>query len=112
MRYHVLDTFSKDDAKVVLSSGDIEKSCEVLVAVALNEPDWRWVQEKCLEAASNADPRIRCISATCLGHLARIHGELDLARVLPVLAALCDDPETQGCAEDALSDIKMFIRNA
>jgi hypothetical protein len=44
-----------------------------------------------------------------LGHLARIHGQLDLERVEPRLRELRADPEVAGSAEDALDDIERFM---
>jgi hypothetical protein len=47
---------------------------------------------------------------TALGHLARIHGEADLEKVLPLLEELTRDPVIGGRAEDALGDIRMFTK--
>ena len=46
----------------------------------------------------------------CLGHVARIHGHLDLDRCLPAIRGLLADEATRGKAEDALADIRAFVR--
>jgi hypothetical protein len=79
------------------------------VRVASHDSDWRCVQEHCLRLTAAVDPAVRRVAATCLGHLARIHGQLDLERVGPRLRDLRADPEVSGSAEDALDDIQRFM---
>lgn len=100
---------SMETVDAELDSGDPERIREALVSLSLNDPDWSRVQELCLKYAASPDAGIRAICATCLGHLARIHGHLDLDRVLPVLRTLIDDPLTEGYAETAFDDLNMFI---
>jgi hypothetical protein len=92
-----------------LRGSDSTAICRALVAAALHDPDWAWVQEHCLRllAAPNSD--VRGVAATCLGHLARIHGTLDQDRVEPKLRELRKDPDVGGRAEDALDDIQKFM---
>lgn len=110
MKYAEPRAFSREEADEELASGNPDQIREALVALALRDGDWRCVQGKCLEFASHSDPSIRALAATCLGHLARLHGQLDLDEVLPVLTRMMADPDTEGSAENALDDIKMFIR--
>jgi hypothetical protein len=44
-----------------------------------------------------------------VGHVARLHRELDLAAVMPSLERLREDPKTRGRVENALSDIEGFV---
>ena len=87
-----------------------EASFDALLAVALNEPDGAWVQERCLHLLDSPEPQLRALAATCLGHLARLHPGLDHARSLAALEAVRDDPETAGQAADAIEDIALFAR--
>jgi len=109
LRYVEPEPIDREVAEVVLQGSDSAKICHTLVSVALHDPDWRWVQEHCLRLLAAADPELRRIAATCLGHLARIHGELDLDRVEPRLHELRNDPEVGGYAENALDDIQQFM---
>jgi vesicle coat complex subunit len=77
----------------------------------MHEADWMWAQDQFVAMTSHRDPTVRSVAATCLGHIARIHGRLDLAKVIPILEALMRDPSTTGCAETALDDIKTFVRS-
>ena len=75
------------------------------------ESDRRWVQSQCLKFARHNDSFVRGVAATCLGHLARIHGVIDEDEVVPVLRQLLrdSDPDTRGKAQDALSDFSAFL---
>lgn len=98
---------SKEAARRELESGSVTRMSEALVSLALHEPDWVWVQEWCFRLSDHDAWEIRAISATCLGHLARIHRRLDLERALPILAHLQKDVRTAGYAETALDDIEL-----
>lgn len=112
MKYQEPPVLDRERALEALKSGVPERVCEALVSVALNDADWRWVQEWCLVLASHPSAAVRAVSATCLGHVARIHRELELERVLPVLELLMLSPETEGVAQDALDDIEVFLGRA
>lgn len=80
-----------------------------LVRLAFHDSDWRWVQSRCLEYSGHPDADVRGAAVTCLGHIARIHRQLDLDEVLPVLERLHRDPDLFGHAEDSLNDIEHFM---
>lgn len=64
-----------------------------LLALTYHDPDWRWVQDQCLEMIAEEPDSDQCrfIAAMCLGHLWVFHGELDRNKVVPVVAALLND---------------------
>lgn len=107
--YRQPNPISRRDAEEAFRSNDIGRISDALVAVALHDSDWRWVQSKCLEFAGSPIPEIRGLVATCLGHLARLHGQLDLDLVLPILESMRSDSDVSGRAQDALQDITMYI---
>jgi hypothetical protein len=96
-------------AAAALASDDTTHICHALIAVALYEADWRWVQEQCLTLLASTEAEISGLAATCLGHLARIHGQLDRARVIRALQERRSDPHISGRIGDALDDIAMFV---
>ena len=57
------------------------------------------------------DPHVdvRAMAALSLGHVARIHSQLDLDRVVPALTALVTTDIVGSRARDALDDIDVFI---
>ena len=108
--YREPQPISRTEAEAIFASNDPYAIESTLVDVAFHDPDWRWVQDKCLDLVRHNSPGVRQIAVTCLGHVARIHGTLDLAKVLPLLEELSRDPEV--VTEDSLSDIRIFIPDA
>jgi hypothetical protein len=100
---------SRDDAEVQLNSENIQVVCQALVAIAFHEESWEWAQSQCLRLSEHPSAEVRGLVATCLGHIARIHGRLDLERVMPVLERLRNEDEISGQVEAALDDISMFL---
>ena len=111
MKYERIEPIDKARAKKLPSNGDRDAICRTLVSVAMFESDRRWAQAQCLRFAKHSDSFVRGVAATCLGHLARIHGAIDEADVVPVVRELLhdSDPETRGKAQDALSDFSTFL---
>jgi len=107
LTYEQPHPISREDAEAAFASGDPELIAHALVRVAFHDTDWRWGQERCLGFARAAVAAVRQIAVTCLGHVARVHRQLDLDRVLPALDELARDPEVQ--VDDALDDIRMFV---
>jgi hypothetical protein len=99
---------TREAAVKAFASGQADRICPALVAVAFHEPDWRWAQERCLELIGSEDPDVSGLAATCLGHVARIHRILDMERVRKALHSRIQDPLIAGRILDALDDIEMF----
>lgn len=109
MRYEEPTPIMRAEAEAAFSCDNPATVCNALVRVTFHDPDWRWVQEKCLLFARHSSPEIRGLAVTCFGHIARIHRVLDMEKVLPVLESLLKDPEIGGRAEDALDDIDTYV---
>jgi hypothetical protein len=112
MRYEKPEPIGRKDALDVIASGNPELVCDAIVRLALNDHDGHWVEGVALSLMGSEDPNVRAVVATALGHVARIHGEITVSLVLPALKRLLRDPRTAGHAEDALSDIAVFVPGA
>ena len=110
MKYEELGPIDRDEAERTLAGQDAEAVSLALLRLALHDPDWRWVQEQCLRFVGHPDVWVRRNAATSLGHLARLHRQLDSSRVIPVLEKLKKDPEVASEAETALDDLTIFLR--
>lgn len=55
---------------------------ETLLGAAYYDSDWRWVQGVCLRFLDHANLGVRSNAAICIGHIARIHRNLDLVVVV------------------------------
>lgn len=109
MKYKVENPISKKKANEVFAARDVEKICATLVSISLNDSDWQWVQNRCLEFLNHDNFEIRGLAATCLGHIARVHGRLDEDKVVVALRERLSDKEIVGRVVDALEDIEMFL---
>ena len=112
MRYEQPEPITPDEDEPLLRDPDPDVVCQALVRVVHSDVDLRWAQARCIDAASSPHLAVRQAAATCLGHLARLHGKLDTAKVMPVLRRLLADPATQGVAEDALEDLQTFKKRS
>ena len=110
MKYESLPPASREWVVAELASGEPERICRALVQTALNEPERGWVEDTIASNLQSEDAYVRGVSATCAGHVARIHRALDVDRLLPLIRALGSDPETLGRMQDALADIERFVR--
>ena len=99
-----------EELVAAIDEGDPWRLREAMVAAAYNVDDWEWLQSIFVRLLGHADPTVRAVAATCLGHVARIHRRLDTATVVPRIEALLSDPQTAGFAETALEDIDAAVR--
>jgi hypothetical protein len=97
-------------AEEIFASNDIEKITTALVSIAFYEEDWKWAQDKCLEYLSNENDAICGLAATCLGHIARVHGKMKKEKVRMQLLDRKNNLAIVGRIEDALDDIEMFVK--
>jgi hypothetical protein len=95
---------------VELNSGDVDKMVRALLSLAFYDEDRQWVQNKCIEFSIHNHFNVRGIAILCFGHLARIHRELDIDSVMPIVIKAFYDPDefVRGNADSALSDILLF----
>src|ERR1700722_9774317 len=101
---------SRRELEALIESGNENAIIAALLSGAYYDSDWRWVQGICLRFLDHADLGVRSNAAICLGHIARIHRNLDLEVVLPKLMALKSDTAIAPWVEDALEDIHFFLR--
>ena len=109
MIFHNPEPIDWETAERNFLSTDSQIICETLVAVTLHSDNWRRVQDKCLSLLENENSQISGVAATCLGHIARIHRQLDKKRVIKALKDKLNNKEISGQVEDALDDIQMFL---
>jgi hypothetical protein len=102
---------SKDELEKLLLSDDANVVIDAIMYLCFNIDDPEWIQRKCvqlIESGKNDD--IRGLAITCIGHTARIHQEINKDLVIPILLDKLQDSALSGRAEDALGDIKMFVK--
>ena len=110
LRFHEVESIRRDEALAAFDSNDAKQICNALISITFHDPDWRWVQEQCMRLAKFPNVEVRGLVATCFGHIARIHGQLDIEPVSSTLKLLADDPEVAHRVDDAVDDIRMFMK--
>ncbi|MFB9327081.1 HEAT repeat domain-containing protein [Paenibacillus aurantiacus] len=96
-----------------LHSGEVKKVVDALLALTFHNDDWKAVQEICIRCSSDQNPNVRGIAILCFGHLARIHGDLEQDKVLPIVRNALNDPNefVRSHATSALDDIHFFLNS-
>lgn len=102
--------YSRERELSLLQSGNDEISTRALLAITFNDNDWKWVQDLCLDLINHPNNTISFLAVTCLGHLARIHKQIEKDKVVNVLQSKTKDKELTGRIEDAINDIEMFAK--
>lgn len=82
-----------------------------LLRLSLHDTDPKWLEATLLPYLRHEHHGVRGVAAMCLGHVARLHGTLELDKVIPAIRVLLKDDvrETRGKAEAALADIEVFM---
>ena len=110
MKYQTLVERDREELEILLRSGDKQDIQNALLSAAYYDPEWKWVQLQCLALTHHNDHNVRWVAATCLGHLARIHRQLDLDLVLQRLTEMKADPLVSAGVNDALDDIRFYLK--
>jgi hypothetical protein len=110
LKYQAVIERGREEIELLLRSNDKQDMRNALLSAAYYDPDWNWVQERCLALSHHPDHNVRWIAATCLGHLARIHRQLDVELVLQRLTEMKADPLVKPAVEDALDDIRLYLK--
>ncbi|MFI1461233.1 hypothetical protein [Nocardia carnea] len=111
MKYQALDPIDRNDALEKLETGDEQSVVETILRLALHDPGGPWVTEIALNLLGDNSLAIRRAAVLALGHIARLHGEID-ERAVPALQKMLSNPDMRGRAKDALSDIDIFTTSA
>lgn len=109
LRYHPVEPIDREEAEAAFRSHDARAISEAIIRSVYFDPDWRWVQDRCLEFAQQADSSVRWTAIAELGTLARFHRRLDLDRVIPVLRKFEGDPHLGSAVEEAFGDFEVLI---
>lgn len=110
MIYREVFPMARAELERQLESGNEQAIIEALLSAACHDLDWRWVQNVCLRLLDHPIKWVRWNAVTGLGHLARIHRQLDTDIVVPRLLTLKADEEIAPNVEDVLEDIQWWLR--
>jgi hypothetical protein len=92
-----------------LKSNNKDLVVRTLMDITFNFDDSEWIVDRCIELIADPSEDIAGLAVTCIGHVARMHGKLDLKKVMPILTSALNDARIKGRVEDAIDDINQFI---
>lgn len=95
--FHNPPSATPADVRRALDRNDIVGVTDAMVGCALyGDGDWKASQELYLTLLDHPDHQVQALAATCLGHLARVYGQLDEDRVVPHSATYAPDLTSGG----------------
>jgi hypothetical protein len=94
-----------------VQSGDVVRATDALLSLTNGEVDRSWIEDTLLGVIDGHDDlQVRQLAVICLGHLARIHGNISDDTVVAKLKSLQRDPEFASRATNALEDVETFVK--
>ena len=111
MRYENIASIERNTAESLRHSGATDELRIAVLSVALHDPDPLWAERYCVSLSQHKDPIVRGNAILGFGHLARIHGHLDLSAIEPIIRAGLADQNAyvRGQADSAAGDIETFL---
>jgi hypothetical protein len=95
-----------------LLEDDPDRLSEIVVAVAMFERDWLYIQDLCVRLSSHPHPNVRGNAILGFGHAARRFRCLDQQIVQPIIQSGLEDENTfvRGQANAAKDDTEFFLK--
>jgi hypothetical protein len=99
-----------DNSKIYrdLLADDADEQIRAILSISWDD-DWYFAQDVCLSYARSSDPDVRNISIVGLGHVARIHGAINIGSVLALVGDLRRAGRDHGSIEEMFDDIMVFV---
>ena len=91
-----------------LLSDNVEEQIRAILSISWND-DWYFAQDVCFKYARHHNSHVRDISIIGLGHVARIHGAIDIDSVLVLVGDLHRAGLNPGSIEEMFDDIMVFV---
>lgn len=111
MRYEELPEWSDEIVARAIETNDVDALLRLVVSVSMDCEDFEYAQELCVRLSGHPDFNVRGNAILGFGHIARVHGRLDEAKLKPIIEAGRSDPEdyVRGQAFGAMEDTRHFL---
>jgi len=111
MEYEPIPELSVDEVEAAIRRNLPRELLTAVLSAAVYGRDLEWAQGVCLRLATHEHFNVRGNAIVGFGHLARLHGRLDRAVVLPIIEAGLADPDeyVRGHADSAADDVEHFL---
>ena len=107
-RYRGLPPTTREEVAEALKGNCFELICARFLGAVVHGEEPQGLTTTCIELLEHPSTEVRRAAVVALGHVARIHRNIDRESVIPRLALLADDAQLSGAAADALDDIATF----
>ena len=108
LRYQEPIEMSKNEFLKVIETAEIVPLCQAVVDVVHSVDDYEWLRDQFETLLEHPNENVRGVTATCIGHLARLHAAADREQLLSLLQPCLSDSSIRGQVEDAIDDIRRF----
>jgi hypothetical protein len=110
MRYEPIPHLTKIEIENLVKENNPETVLIAVLSAALYCDDREFAKELCLELSGHPHFNVRGNAILGLGHIARIDGSLDAAKVKPIILHALEDEHdyVRGNALDAKDDIEHY----
>jgi len=112
LKYKAIEPLSKHEVESAILRNDPDELLHAVLSAALYSDDPDWAEAICLRLAKHEHFNVRGNAILGLGHLARIHGQLNESLIKPLIeAALRDESEyVRSQADAAADDVDLFLK--
>jgi len=110
-KYRDIPLWDRGAVSEALRDDDPQRLLEAVLAVSLQDADWRYAQDLCVRLATHPHCNVRGNAILGFGHIARRFGCLDRAIVQPIIEAGLRDEAAyvRGQATAAMNDAVFFL---
>ncbi|MGV7222489.1 MAG: hypothetical protein ACQ9MH_13270 [Nitrospinales bacterium] len=107
--YKEPEHIEKDEFLTTLATNKVKPLCHAIVGVVHSIDDYDWLLKHFILLLEHPASEVRCVTVTCIGHLARLNDDADKDQLIEILTPLLSDNVLAGPAEDAIEDIQKFL---
>ncbi|HAV5499482.1 hypothetical protein ACKESD_17910 [Acinetobacter baumannii] len=108
--YDDVKKMTKSEIAAGLASKKDKEISQALLSYIFFGESWEDKQKLCLELLHSSSKNIVLLAITCLGHIARIHSQLDKEKVILALESVKElNRDFEGVIDDSIDDIEMFL---
>lgn len=111
LRYQAPSEITKEEFLKIVETSDVVRICQAIVDVTHFIDDYDWLRVQFKELLEHSDQDVRGVTATCIGHIARLHPSANREQLLSILRPHLSDSLICGRVEDAIDDVRMFARS-
>jgi hypothetical protein len=110
-KYEELNGWSREMVERAITDDDPDALLRAVIAVSMYEKEWKYAQDVCVRLSNHRHFNVRGNAVLGFGHIARVHGNLDRALVMPIILAALNDQDgyVRGHAEDTKADTEHFL---